>query len=232
MKRCCRIVPAILTDNPEMLAGMLRQAEAYAGFVQVDIMDGDFVPSRSIACRDIAALEPKLRWEVHLMVQEPEEQLEPFARAGAEKIVFHYEATPAPLRVIAGIRRLGISAGLAVNPETPVESILPLVDALDSVLFLTVHPGFYGARFLPEVLDKVADLRARRPDLEIGVDGGIKESNVAEVARLGLDDICVGSAICAQPDPAAAYRRLQALADQACGFPAQPAGPGAGGREG
>jgi len=216
MKRHCRIVPAILTESPEALAGMVRGAETYAEFVQVDIMDGLFVPSRSIVCPDIAALEPRLRWEAHLMVRQPEEQAQPFARAGAERIVFHFEAGADPRRTIELIRKEGVGAGLAVNPETPLEAIMPLADSVDSILFLTVHPGFYGAKFLPEVLDKVAQLRARRPDLEIGVDGGIKEGNVAEVARLGVDYICVGSAIFMQPDPAGAYRRLQALADQAC----------------
>jgi ribulose-phosphate 3-epimerase len=217
MKRRCRVVPAILTDSPEALAGMLRQAEAYAEFVQVDIMDGRFVPSTSIVCRDIADLEPKLRWEAHLMVRQPEEQLQCFVRAGAERIVFHLEAASDPRRIVELIRRLGAKVGLAVNPETPLASFLSLADSVDSVLFLTVHPGFYGARFLPEVLDKVVELRARKPNLEIGVDGGIKESNVADVARLGVHYICVGSAIAMQPDPAAAYRRLQALVDQACG---------------
>lgn len=220
MKRRCRVVPAILTESPEALAGMVRGAQTYAEFVQVDIMDGRFVPSRSIVCRDIAALQPKLRWEAHLMVRQPGEQVQPFARAGAERIVFHFEAAADPRRTIELIRREGVGAGLAVNPETPLAAVLPLVDSVDSVLFLTVHPGFYGAKFLPEVLDKVAELHARRPALEIGVDGGIKEGNVAEVARLGVDYICVGSAIFMQPDPAEAYRRLQALADQAC--------PGAG----
>ncbi len=217
MKRRCRIVPAILTSSPEDLARMLRQAEAYAEFVQVDFMDGRFVPSGSISCQDIAALGPKVRWEAHLMIRDPEEQFQAFARAGAEKIVFHLEATSAPQRAIRLIRRLEVEAGLAVNPETPLAAVLPLAGLVDSVLFLTVHPGFYGAEFLPGVLDKVADLRARTPYLDIGVDGGIKEGNVARVARLGLDHICVGSAICMQPDPGAACRHLQALADQACG---------------
>ena len=94
-----------------------------------------------------------------------------------------------------------MKVGLAVNPETPLTTTLSLADSVDSVLFLTVHPGFYGAKFLPEVLDKVVELRGRKPNLEIGVDGGIKESNIAEVARLGVDYICVGSAIFVQPDP-------------------------------
>ena len=215
VNRRCRVVPAILTDDPQALAKMVRQSETFTDFVQVDIMDGRFVPSSSIVCNDVTTVSPKLRWEAHLMVRQPEEQLQCFAMAGAEKIVFHFEATASPLRIIQMIRHLGAKVGLAVNPETPLTTTLSLADSVDSVLFLTVHPGFYGAKFLPEVLDKVAELRARRPNLEIGVDGGIKEGNIAEVARLGLDYICVGSAVFVQPDPAEAFRRLQSLADQA-----------------
>src|SRR5512136_1190025 len=215
VNRRCRVVPAILTDDPQALGKMVRQAEAFTDFVQVDIMDGRFVPSRSIACGDLANVSPKLRWEAHLMVRQPEEQLQCFAMAGAEKIVFHLEATTCPLHIIKLIRHLGRKVGLAVNPETPLTNTLSLADSVDSVLFLTVHPGFYGAKFLPEVLDKVAELRDRRPNLEIGVDGGIKDANIADVARLGLDHICVGSAIFVQPDPGRSFRRLQSLADQA-----------------
>jgi ribulose-phosphate 3-epimerase len=215
MNRLCRVVPAILTENPEALAKMMRQAETYADFVQVDIMDGRFVPSRSIACSDLASVSPELRWEAHLMVRQPEEQLHCFARAGAERIVFHFEATSSPLQIIKLIRHFGAKVGLAVNPETPLTSTLLLADCVDSVLFLTVHPGFYGAKFLPEVLDKIVELRSRKPNLEIGVDGGIKESNIAAVAKLGVDYICVGSAIFVQPDPGASFRRLQSLADGA-----------------
>jgi ribulose-phosphate 3-epimerase len=215
MNRHCRVVPAILTDDAQALAKMVRQAETYADFVQVDIMDGRFVPSNSIACHDIAAVSPKLRWEAHLMVKQPEAQLHCFAKAGAEKIVFHLESTSSPSRIIRLIRHLGVKVGLAVNPETPLTTTLSLADSVDSVLFLTVHPGFYGAKFLPEVLDKVVELRARKPNLEVGVDGGIKESNIAEVAKLGVDCICVGSAIFVQPEPAGAFRRLQSLVDQA-----------------
>lgn len=216
MNRHCHVVPAILTDDPQALAKMLRQSETFCEFVQVDIMDGRFVPSSSVTCSDLAKVNPKLRWEAHLMVKQPEEQLQCFARAGAGKIVFHFEATSSPSRIIKLIRHIGVKVGLAVNPETLLTTTLSLADSVDSVLFLTVHPGFYGAKFLPEVLEKVVELRARKPTLEIGVDGGIKESNVAEVAKMGVDYICVGSAIFVQPDPAEAFRRLQSLVDQAC----------------
>jgi ribulose-phosphate 3-epimerase len=207
-----RVIPAILTDNPESLRKMLKQAVTYTDYVQIDIMDGRFVPSRSITWEQISALPTRLRWEVHLMVEEPEKQLANYQKTGACKAIFHYEATGDPGNVIETARRLGMEVGLAVNPETPVSTILPLTDKVDSVLFLSVHPGFYGAQFIPAVLEKVGELRRLYPALTLGIDGGIKESNIAQVAGSGVNEIFVGSAIFLQPDPEKAYRKLQALA--------------------
>jgi ribulose-phosphate 3-epimerase len=147
------------------------------------------------------------------MVRHPQKHLEAFKKAGAEKIVFHYEATPSPDTVIELIKKMGMEAGLAVNPETPVEAFAPLVESLDSILFMSVVPGFYGAKFIPEVLDKIAAFRRAHPVKSIGIDGGIKESNVAEIAASGVNDICVGSAIFLQPNPAEAFKRLIRLAE-------------------
>ena len=99
-----------------------------------------------------------------------------------------------------------------MNPETPVSAILSLVDELDSVLFLSVNPGFYGSQFIPEVMTKVTELRRLRPEIEIGIDGGIKEANISQVAKSGVNVIYVGSAVFLQPQPAESYRRLLALA--------------------
>ena len=213
MSRKIRTVPAILTQDPAALAKMVSQAETFTDLVQFDVMDGRFVPSQSVSGRQIAALKTRLDWEVHLMVLEPETYLEEFRRAGARKIVFHYEATPSPEGVIRRIKKLGVLAGLAVNPETPVSAIAPLLPGLDGVLFLSVNPGFYGAKFIPEVLDKVRDFRRAYPAVEAGIDGGIKESNIAEIAGTGVNVIYIGSAVFLQPDPAASYRRLTALAE-------------------
>ena len=208
-----RIVPAILTDDPIALGKMVLQTESFTDIAQIDIMDGEFVPSTSITAEHIKALETRLRWEAHLMVLHPEKHLEEYKKAGAEKIVFHYEATPSPDTIIELIKEFGMEAGLAVNPETPIEAFAPLVKSLDSVLFMSVVPGFYGAKFIPEVLDKIATFRRAHPVKSIGIDGGIKESNVSEIAASGVDDICVGSAIFLQPDPGEAYRRLTRLAE-------------------
>ncbi len=213
MTRNIRIIPAILTDDPTTLEKLVRQAESFTDFAQIDIMDGKFVPSYSVSCEQVAAVKPKLAWEAHLMVLNPENCLEDFYRAGAKKIVFHYEATPEPGKIIDQIRKLGIEAGLAVNPETPVSAIAPLIKDIDSVLFLAVHPGFYGAEFLPEVLDKIVSFRKAFPDMETGIDGGVKEDNVVRIAQSGVDFICIGSALFRQPQPAEAYRKLKKLVE-------------------
>ena len=210
-----RVVPAILTDDSDTLEKLVRQTETFTDYAQFDIMDGQFVPSRSISCSDIAGLKMKLTWEAHLMVMNPETCLEDFYKAGARKIVFHYQATSSPKKVIELIKNTGMEIGLAINPEVPVSDIASLVESLDSVLFLSVNPGFYGAKFIPEVLDKIRTFRKTYADMETGIDGGIKESNIAEIARTGVNVIYVGSAIFLQPDPARSYRRLMELANAA-----------------
>jgi ribulose-phosphate 3-epimerase len=206
-----RLVPAVLTDDIKALENMVHAAETFTDFVQVDIMDGRFVPSRSISGADLTSLTIKLDWEAHLMVLEPEKYLADFKAAGARRIVFHYEATDSPQAVINIARRFGLEVGLAINPETPVSATLPVVSQVDSVLLLSVNPGFYGSPFIPEVTDKVTGLRNIQPEIEIGIDGGIKASNIREVSDSGVDYVCVGSAIFLQPDPAVAFQHLQSL---------------------
>jgi ribulose-phosphate 3-epimerase len=190
----------------------VQQAETFTDYVQIDIMDGKFVPSRSITWQQLAETQININWEAHLMIEQPEKQIEHYRKAGARKAIFHYEATHDPLQVISMAQKPGLKVGIALNPETPIDKILPFTDKLDSVLFLSVHPGFYGAKFIPEVLDKIRELRQAKPGLCIGLDGGVKESNIAQIAKSGADEICVGSAIFVQPNPAESYRKLLALA--------------------
>jgi ribulose-phosphate 3-epimerase len=208
-----RVVPAILTDDPEALKTMAKQAESFTDWVQFDIMDGKFVPSRSITDKHIASLKTNLRWEAHLMVQHPESYLESFQQAGAQRVIFHHETTSSPREVISQSRSLNMNVGLAVKPDTIISDISPLIDELDCVLFMSVYPGFYGSKFIPDVLAKVADFRLAYPDMEIGIDGGIKEGNIARVARSGANSICVGSAIFCQERPGESYNRLVSLAN-------------------
>jgi ribulose-phosphate 3-epimerase len=213
MTTSIRVVPAILTEDPKALDNMLHQAETFTEYVQIDIMDGKFVPSRSVNWEQVGAVKTKIKWEVHLMVEKPERQFENFLKAGASRAIFHYEATSVPEKVITMGRKLGMEVGLAVNPETPLAKILPLTDLLDSVLFLSVQPGFYGAKFIPEVLAKIKGLRQFRPELEIGIDGGVKDNNIHQIAKTGVNVIYVGSAVFLQPQPGEAYRKLLSLAN-------------------
>jgi len=214
MTRQVQVVPAILTEDPKALETMVHQAESFAAYVQIDVMDGNFVPSQSISFEHLAVLPAKLSWEAHLMVEHPEDYLEGFLKAGAQRVLFHYEAPSPPRQVISRARELGLEVGLAVNPETPVSAIRSLVNEVDSVLFLTVQPGYYGSQFIPEALQKVTELRRTHPKVEIGVDGGIKEGNIAQVAQTGVDVVYVGSAIFSQPHPGESFSRLLALAQQ------------------
>ena len=211
MTKDSRLVPAILTDDPKALETMVRQAETFATYAQIDITDSQFVPSRSISWEHLAPLSINFTWEAHLMVVHPEDYLAGFQQAGAQKVIFHYEATSSPQEVISLGRNLGLGVGLAINPETPVPAILHLANELDSILLLSVNPGFYGSKFIPEVMDKVAELHHTCPDLEIGIDGGINERNIAEIAQCGVDVIYVGSAIFRHPQPAESFRHLQSL---------------------
>lgn len=212
MDKPSRVVPAILTNDAKSLETMVRQAETFTNWVQFDIMDGKFVPSGSISYRHLASLPMKLGWEAHLMVERPEDYLKGFQGAGAQKVVFHYEATRSPEEVISLARSLGLEVGLAINPDTPISAILPLADKVDSVLFLSVYPGFYNRAFIPGVLDKVTRFGTACAGTEIGIDGGIKESNIAAAARAGADTIYVGSAVFLQENPGESYRHLVTLA--------------------
>lgn len=215
MNNLSRVVPAILIEDPKALETMVRQAETFTDWVQFDIMDGKFVPSRSITYEHLARLPMKLSWEAHLMVKNPENYLAGFKKAGVHKVVFHYEATDSPKDIISQARSLDLRVGLAINPDTPISTILPLTDEVDSVLFLSVYPGFYGKKFIPEVLDKIREFKNIYPSVEIGIDGGIKEDNITIVAQTGVDFIYIGSAIFHQENPADSYHRLSALAREA-----------------
>jgi ribulose-phosphate 3-epimerase len=215
MVRTIRIIPAILTDNAADLEKLTRLAETFSDYAQYDLMDGHFVPSNSFSVDDMSALKTKLRWEAHLMMLQPEDYLATLKSAGSDKIIFHFEAVAAPWKIISMARGLGIKVGMAVNPETPFASFKEWVPELDSVLFMAVNPGFYGAKFIPEVLEKIKEFRKTYFKTLTGLDGGVKESNIAEIARAGVDEICVGSAIFKAPDAGAAYRKLADLANAA-----------------
>ena len=205
------IVPAILTDNKKEFTAMLNACARFTNFVQVDIMDGEFVPSKSITSQELIGLESPVGSEAHLMVENPVEWIEPFKSFGAKRIIFHFEFAGDHLEVIEKITAAGMEAGIAVNPSTPNDSWKFLVDKIDFVLFMSVNPGFYGAPFIPEVLEKIRRFRKDHYDKILAIDGGVKLDNLAQVAESGVNYICVGSAILKQDDPKEAFLKFSGV---------------------
>lgn len=207
------IIPAILTNDKKALEWMIRQSESWTDYVQVDIMDGKFVPSRSITAEDLGTIKTSLKMEAHLMVENLEGCLKSFKEAGCEKIVFHLEAAPSKTGdIIQKIREIDLEVGLAINPETPISALEPFVEKIDSVLLMSVHPGFYGAKFIPQILNKARDLRRIWPEVILSMDGGLKSTNILKVKEAGMDQACVGSQIFKADDPGKAFAELKRLA--------------------
>mgnify|MGYP001058385537 CR=1 FL=1 len=211
MSKRIEIVPAILTDDPSNILSMLNTAKSFTSLVQIDFMDGIFVPSTSIKTDLLLNHPPPISWEAHIMVARPETEIDNLVKAGASKVIFHYEATSNHTKIINSLHNAEVKAGIALNPETEIELLSPLLKILDSLLFMSVNPGFYGAPFIPAVLEKIENFKKLNCGVEIGIDGGIKDSNIATVAKSGVDYICVGSAIFLNNNPGKSYDNLLKL---------------------
>lgn len=196
-----RIAPSILAADFAHLGEQVGDAEAAgAHLIHFDVMDGRFVPNITMGPVVLEAVRrsTSLPVDAHLMIVEPDHMLEAFAKAGASRIDVHWETCPNLHRTIQAIKALGCEAGLAINPHTPALLLGDIIDLVDAVLVMTVNPGFGGQEFLPETLPKIWALRQMRPDLDIGVDGGINAETVAQVVEAGATTLVVGSAVFSQ----------------------------------
>jgi ribulose-phosphate 3-epimerase len=217
-----RIAPSILSADFARLAEEVKAvARAGADLIHFDVMDNHYVPNLTVGPLVCAALRPhvELPLDVHLMVKPVDALVPEFAKAGANIISFHPEASEHVDRTIGLIKEQGCKAGLVLNPATPLAYLDHTLDKLDLVLLMSVNPGFGGQQFISSVLPKIREVRklinATGKQIWLEVDGGVKTDNIGEIARAGADTFVAGSAIFGSKDYAATIREMRLRLDQA-----------------
>jgi ribulose-phosphate 3-epimerase len=214
-----RVAPSILSADFARLGAQIEEVMAAgARVIHVDVMDGHFVPPITIGSLIVASLADQVHsaggiLDVHLMIESPERQIADFARAGADVITVHAEATPHLHRALGAVREAGCAAGAAINPATPPGALAEVADVLDLALCMSVNPGWGGQPFIPAALGKLERLRALLPDVAaLEVDGGIDAGNAAACAERGATLLVAGSAVFGAADPAEAYAAIAGVA--------------------
>ena len=217
-----KIAPSILAaDFAKLGEEVLEVEKAGADWIHIDVMDGHFVPNISFGAVVMDAIRPltKLPFDVHLMIENADRYIEDFAKAGADYITVHVEANPHLHRTIQLIRSFGVKPGVVLNPHTPVEAILPILEDIDLVLFMTVNPGFGGQKFIESVVPKVEQLskiiREKGLAIDIEIDGGINEETIIPCAKAGANVFVAGSAIYSKPDRAEALQKIKKAGEEA-----------------
>jgi ribulose-phosphate 3-epimerase len=212
-----RVAPSILAADFARLGEQVEQLmDAGARVIHVDVMDGHFVPPISIGSMVVESLRELVHerdgvLDVHLMVERPERRIEEFASAGADTLIVHWEATPHAHYALKAVREAGLHSGLAINPATPPETVLGLVEMFDHLLCMTVNPGWGGQPYIDTSTAKVARLRELLgPGVPIEVDGGIDADTAGAASEAGATLFVAGSSIFGAEDPVAAYRQIAA----------------------
>jgi ribulose-phosphate 3-epimerase len=201
------IIPAIIAKNQEELDNLVNKVKDIVDLMQLDVMDGVFVPNNSLDF-DFKIPPTNCKYEAHLMVDNPEEWIEKYCEK-VDTVLAHFESCKDPEKIIELVKERGKRVGFVLNPETPVQKLDQYLDKIDQVLIMTVNPGFYGSPFLPETLDKVKKLRELKPNLDIEVDGGIKAETIESASKAGANMFVSGSYIMKSEKPKEAIEILK-----------------------
>lgn len=211
-----KIAPSILSADFARLGSEIKEVEeGGADWIHVDVMDGHFVPNITIGPLIVDAIRPhtEMPLDVHLMIEQPEKYVSDFAKAGADIITVHQEATVHLHRVVHQIKELGVKVGVALNPATSLNTIETIIPDLDMILLMTVNPGFGGQKFIPSVLEKIKKLRTSLYEsglshIDIEVDGGVNNETAKTIVEAGANILVAGSAVFGQRDRKAAIQAL------------------------
>ena len=211
-----QVIPAIIAHDFFELEEKIKKVEAYADWVQLDVMDGQLVDNVTwYNSEDLKKIDPeilsKINLEAHLMVYKPEKTLDQWINSGIKRIIFHYEATHRKAELIEEIKKAGLEVGLALDMVTPANFIDSFVSSLDMVLVMTVKPGKGGQVFQESMLSKIKSLRQKYPDLPIAVDGGINLESGKKCLEAGASILCAGSYIFDSPNIAEAINDLKKI---------------------
>lgn len=200
---------AILTDNKKK-AKILARKFKKVDYIQFDVIDGKFVPGKTLWAEDIAALKVKQPKELHLMIEKPEKHIGSFLKCNPARIIFHIEATRNPLAIIKRLRKANVDVGIAINPETHIKKIIPYLIKADLIWVMSVHPGKQGQSFLYNALAKIRQIK-KLSAVDIGVDGGINRKTAKLAVKAGASIIASGSYLAKSKSPASLIRYFKKL---------------------
>ncbi len=207
------IIPAILVKDREELLRRISLVKDHVKTIQLDIMDGDFVPNKTIGLEELHDL-PEARYEYHWMVKNPKRWIE--ENPGPHIHMVHIEAVSSFDEIKEAVKAAGGELGLALNPDTPLDRVLPYVGMVKEILVMTVHPGFSGQKYIPEMEGKMKELRSLYPELDIEVDGGINRETIRRAYAAGANLLAAASAIFSSDDISSAIEGLKRCAVSGC----------------
>jgi len=214
MNKEIHVSVSILAEDFSALGEVLKTVEDAGGdSVHLDVIDGVFAPNLSfgpVVIKGIRKLT-SLPLHAHLMIQYPEKYLEDYINVGCSQIYFHLESEGNPENIIEKIHEMNTKCGIVLNPDTSVDTVKPYLKQIDSVLLMSVHPGFSGQKFIPDVLSKIKKLRKISSEIDIAVDGGVNDDNIDSILASGANEIITNSFVFSSKDRAKAVRRLKGL---------------------
>ena len=208
------IIPSILATTEEGFEKLLRVVEPYVDRVHLDIGDGDFISTKTISgYEELIKIETNVNFDVHLMVSRPEDQMYFWYKTKADRFLIHAETDHGHKNLIDQIHLNSRKVGLVLNPETQVEKIIELVDSIDFIQFMTVHPGFYGSKFEEGVIGKILEFHGQYPNVPVFVDGGVNPETALRLIAVGATNLVVGNYVVSSKDVGKAIEELKKISN-------------------